>query len=165
MNTATIELNFDLIVDTMLLQYPEFRGAPPVDNRDGTTVSKGSSKGSSAKGSQAPSSSLSSSQSSSSTMATAASSSGYRNAFSGKGGNRRQVHLTGNEAANGNPDEEEFLDTIDEDGPQDGDAPNDDDDDQQDDQLTDVADLAQVLTLTAKKLSNIECSGQGYHSL
>ena len=61
-------LNFDLIVDTMLLQYPEFRGAPPVDNRDGTTVSKGSSKGSSAKGSRTPSSSLSSSQSSSSTV-------------------------------------------------------------------------------------------------
>ena len=47
------------------------------------------------------------------------------------------MHLTGNEAANGNPDEEEFLDTIDEDGPQDGDAPNDDDDDQQDDQPMD----------------------------
>ena len=43
---AQQRLNFDLIVDTMLLQYPEFRGAPPVVNRDGTSVSKGSSKGS-----------------------------------------------------------------------------------------------------------------------
>lgn len=157
-------LNFDLIVDTMLLQYPEFRGAPPVVGRDGAPVSKGSTKGSSSKGSRTSSSSMPSSHSSSSSMSTASSSTGHRNSFSGKGGNRRQVHFTGNDAANDNPEDEEFLDTIDEDGPLPDDQP-EDDGDQQDDQpsdadennddLTDVADLAQVLTLTAKKLSNI----------
>ena len=82
---------------------------------------------------------------------------------SGKGfnGPRRQVRFT-EEAAPDNDDGEEFLDAIDEgdedDGAADLDQPDDEQDQEQDgddDQAADLSELAQVLTLTAKKLSSL----------
>ena len=150
-------LNFDLIVDTMLLQYPEFRGAPPVIGKDGAVASKGASKGA-----RSTSSSTSSFSSSSSQPSTASSS--YRGSnpnSSGKGHPRRQVHLTAtNAAADTEPADEEFMDTIEEepnDVEQDANdqAPDDQvDEEQAEDEDCDVNDLLQVLTLTAKRLSN-----------
>lgn len=153
-------LNFDLIVDTMLLQYPEFRGAPPVVGRDGNTVNpKGNSKGNRSTSSSSSSFSASASQSS-----TAASSS-YRGASTGKMNLRRQVHLTNNEnATNELHDDEEFMDVIDEEKDEDdqqlADQEADDhnpppEDDGNDNEEFDPSELAQVLTLTAKKLSNL----------
>ena len=149
-------LNFDLIVDTMLLQYPEFRGAPPVVGRDGSAVSKGSTKGS------RPMSPSSSSLSSGSTFTSTSASSSNKNVFAGKGNSvRRQVHLA--ETSADQQHDEEFMDTIDEEQPNDqddsiqddpGEDQNEDGADGNDDDV-DMGELAQVLTLTAKKLSNI----------
>ena len=142
-------LNFDVIVDTMLLQYPEFRGAPPVVGRDGTAVNpKGHSKG------NRTTSSSSSSFSGSSTQTSTAASSSYRGAPSGKMIPRRQVHLTSNENASPEPpDDEEFMDTIEEEQNEDdqptaeqqADDPPDEDEDANEDAF-DPTELAQVLS-------------------
>ena len=151
------KLDFELVVESMMLQYPEFRGAPPVISRDGSAVSKGSGKGS------GRTMSSSTTASSSSSMASSRSSSSTGKGSFGKGSFvRKQVHVT--EIDQGDQQEdEEFLDPIEE-----GDEQNDvsdqnqqDDDgqtydedaDQQED--LDLGELAQVLTLTAKKLSNV----------
>ena len=136
-------LNFELIAETLVLQYPEFRAPPPLAYRDGP---KGSGKSTS-------------SGSSSSSSSTAAPST--RSSFSGKSGPRR-VYVT--EADNG----EEALEPIDEEGadgddndrhedPQDdplGDQQQDDQDQSDDDDLG-LQELAQVLTVTARKLSGV----------
>eukprot|EP00434_Breviolum_minutum_P010232 symbB.v1.2.009030.t1/scaffold568.1/size186168/6 len=143
------KLEFEALAEAMLLQYPDFRGAPPVTNRDGVVqqpkgLGKGSSKGS---------------KSSSSLTSSTAS---FSSSSSGKGsGPRKQVHLT--EVPEVEDGGDEFLDTIDE---NDDDQQNDDDaeafDDQQEqpgdedyDDSPDLGELAEVLTLTAKKLSGI----------
>lgn len=143
------KLEFEALAEAMLLQYPDFRGAPPVTNRDGVVqqpkgLGKGSSKGS---------------KSSSSLTSSTAS---FSSSSLGKGsGPRKQVHLT--EVPEVEDGGDEFLDTIDE---NDDDQQNDDDaeafDDQQEqpgdeeyDDSPDLGELAEVLTLTAKKLSGI----------
>ena len=149
-------LDFEVVVESMLLQYPEFRGAPPVVGRDGTPVT---SKGS--KGSKGNSKGSSRSTSFSSTSASSHSSS---TASSGKGGGfHRKVHFTEADGDNGEEGEEEFLDPIDE-GDEQEDHDRDDGDDGEQELLPDgdgsedgqgLADLAEVLTLTAKKLSSL----------
>ena len=151
------KLDFELVVESMMLQYPEFRGAPPVISRDGSAVSKGSGKGS------GRTMSSSTTASSSSSMASSRSSSSTGKGSFGKGSFvRKQVHVT--EIDQGDQQEdEEFLDPIEEGDEQndvsDQNQPDDDgqtydeDADQQED--LDLGELAQVLTLTAKKLSNV----------
>ncbi len=146
-------LDFELVVESMMLQYPEFRGAPPVVGRDGNAItsSKGSSKG---KGGSSRSTSLNSSMASSSSSSTAAS----------RGSFHRKVHLTearDQEAQEG--EEDEFLDPIQEEpgDQQDNDEPADDAGDDEEELIEDgdgdqdLANLAEVLTLTAKKLSSM----------
>ena len=148
------KLEFELLSEAMLLQYPDFRGAPPVLGRDGVPhQGKGHHKGS--KGSRSTTASSSSGSSQSSSM------------FSSKGnaGPRQQVHYT--EVADADQPEgeaDEFLDPIDEEGDeaddndQDGAGDGDDDElwpDNDGDGDVDVAAIADVLTLTAKKLSNL----------
>ncbi len=142
------KLEFEALAEAMLLQYPDFRGAPPVTNRDGVVQQpKGQSKGFN-KGSKS---------STSSTASTAS----FSSSSSGKGsGPRRQVHFTEVPEAE---DGEEFLDTIDEDGENDQEQDDDNDpdadqgqeDDQDYDDQPDFGELAEVLTLTAKKLSGL----------
>ena len=146
-------LDFEMVVESMMLQYPEFRAAPPVVTRDGVVVApKTGSKGGGK---------FSSKHSTSMSTSTGSSSSSSMSSGKGFNGPRRQVHFT-EEAAPDNDDGEEFLDAIDEgdedDGAADLDQPDDEQDQEQDgddDQAADLSELAQVLTLTAKKLSSL----------
>ena len=146
-------LDFEMVVESMMLQYPEFRAAPPVVTRDGNVVApKTGSKGGGK---------FSSKHSTSMSTSTGSSSSSSMSSGKGFNGPRRQVRFT-EEAAPDNDDGEEFLDAIDEgdedDGAADLDQPDDEQDQEQDgddDQAADLSELAQVLTLTAKKLSSL----------
>ena len=144
-------LDFELVVESMMLQYPEFRGAPPVIGRDGhaITSSKGSSKGK-----------ASSSRSTSLTASTASSSSSSMG--SSRGNFHRKVHLTEARESDAQGDGDEHLDPIDEEQPDqegdDGELHDGDDDEElveDDEEAPDIAGLAEVLTLTAKKLSSM----------
>eukprot|EP00435_Cladocopium_sp_Y103_P026847 s2742_g6.t1 len=151
-NPTTAELRPDCC-DTMLLQYPEFRGAPPVIGKDGSVASKGAAKGARSTSSFSTSSTQPSTTSSSYRGSTPSS--------SGKGHPRRQVHLaTTNAAADAEPGDEEFMDTIEEEPHDDDQDANDQapdeqfDDEQAEEEDCDVNELLQVLTLTAKRLSD-----------
>ena len=134
---AQQRLDFELVVESMMLQYPEFRGAPPVVGRDGNAItsSKGTSKG---KGGSSRSTSLNSSMASSSTSSTGAS----------RGSFHRKVHLTEAQEQDGQGDGDESLDPIQE-----------EQDDQQEDgePVDDAGDDEEelILTLTAKKSSSM----------
>ena len=94
-------LDFEVIAEALLLQFPDFRGAPPVAGRDGVT--KGVSKGSSSSSSSSSSSpSLPSTRASSFTRSSTSS--------GGKGNQRRQVW----NAQTVDEEKPENLETIDE---------------------------------------------------
>ena len=143
-------LDFEIIAEALLLQFPDFRGAPPVAGRDGTT--KGMSKGSSS----------SSSSSSPSIPSTRASSFSRSSASSGgKGNQRRQVW----NAQTVDDEKQDNLDPIDEENYEEQDQQADDDQPQQEhddeeeqegsEDEMEISQLAQVLTLTAKRLSGV----------
>lgn len=141
---AQQSLSFEAIAEAMVLQYPDFRGAPPIA---GTT--KGESRKRVGK-------SLTSSSSSS--ASTAPSSTGSGKGFSGP----KRAFIAENEEAQQEPDDN-TLDPIEENF-EDKDEPNEDDDqepeDQSDGELADdpaaeLVNLAEVLTVTAKKLSSM----------
>ena len=150
-------LDFELVVESMMLQYPEFRGAPPVVTRDGTPVASKGSKGGNKGGGKGF---VKQSSSSSSTSASSQSSS----TASGKGGGfHHRVHFTeadGDQQAD--ETEGEALDPIEE-GKEYGEVDDQVDDNDEEELIEDegsdggqgLADLAEVLTLTAKKLSSL----------
>eukprot|EP00438_Fugacium_kawagutii_P007101 Skav209599 [mRNA] locus=scaffold4140:22593:36171:- [translate_table: standard] len=152
------KLDFELVAESLVLQYPEFRAPPPIQTRDGKGGPKGKSPSSTSSASSA------SSMASASTRSTASSSS--RPSMGSGKGFRRQVYVAEHEAGD---DDEEALDPIaeedaeyddgtyhdaeeelppDEDHPDGGD-PGDDSDD------LGLQELAQVLTVTARKLSGV----------
>ena len=138
-------LEFEQVAESLLLQYPEFRGAPPVVNKDGKGTGKGSGK---------------SAASSNSTPASSSSSSKFSQP-SGKGGYPpRKQALIANVDDTPVAEGDEELDPIeeaDEDQEAVEDGPDDEveqHDDAQDEEV-DIQDLAQVLTVTARKLSGI----------
>lgn len=154
-------LEFEVLAEAMLLQYPDFRGPPPIVGKDGTPH-KGQSKG------RFPSNS-SASGSSSSSSSTAASSSMGASRLSGKGfGPRRNVFVseTVDQKDDVNEDEDvSQLDPIPEDADQsnevhDEDAAVENDDEDETVQTDDgagriIGELSQVLTITAKKLAGV----------
>ena len=125
----------------MVLQFPDFRGAPPIAGQGGGK--EGKSKGT-PKGSH---------HSASSAASTASGSS------SGKGfGTPRKAWFTETADASPQDDEEQELEAIEEeqaDEPNDEQQQCDDDADDDDDPSNSLADLAEVLTVTAKKLSGL----------
>ena len=134
-------LRFEAVSEAMTLQFPDFRGAPPIagqaNGKDGK--SKGTSKGSH--------------QSTSSTASTASGSS------SGKGfGTPRKAWFTETADVQPQDDEEQELEAIEEEADEPNDEQqqcDDDGDDMDDDPSNSLADLAEVLTVTAKKLSGL----------
>ena len=144
-------LDFELIAEALVLQYPEFRAPPPIANREG-------------KGSPAGKGSGKSFTSSSSSSTTASSSSSYRTSQgSGKGGTlRRQAYMTNVAEETNAVDADEDLPAIEEGQEEDepfdvaeGEEPEPDHSDAEQDEEVDIQNLAQVLTVTAKKLSGI----------
>lgn len=140
-------LEFETIAECLILQWPEFRTAPPVVNEDGH------SKG---KGKHATTSSSSTSLSTLSSASTKGSSKGTMP--------RKQTYLTEVVADENEEPPEEFEDAQEQldDDPADGGEeladPADEDDGQEaydDDVTQDLASLAQVLTVTARKLSGV----------
>ena len=142
-------MEFSRIVDAMLLQWPEYRGAPPIYNRDGTVVpfSKGSGK---------TTKSFSSASTSASTVPSNASASS-----SGKGGfkSHRKVFVT--EVSDDAPPDT-ALPTVDEEAPDgaeqvdyEDDVPDNEDEGQEPEDDIDLSELAQVLTVTARRLSGL----------
>ena len=148
-------LDFELVVESMMLQYPEFRAAPPVVSKDGTPVAPRNGS----KGGGKFSSSTRTSSSSTSTGSSQSSSTSSGKGFSGP----RRIHFTETENAPDDEQADEFLDVIDEgdeindemadDGQPDAEAEEHEQDDGDDG--PDLGELAQVLTLTAKKLSSM----------
>lgn len=142
-------LDFSKIVEALTLQWPEFRPPPPVVGASGPRETpKGISKG-------RPSSSSSSSLASTSTAPSRSTT--YSSGKPGSFVKRTYV------AEHDDMPEEESLPVVDEedDTPQDDQPdepplydPEEDDPDQQED-LPNLAEVAEVLTLTAKKLSGL----------
>ena len=151
-------LEFEVLAEAMLLQYPDFRGPPPVVGRDGNPT-KGQSKG--------RFSSNSSASGSSSASSTTASSSMSMSRSSGKGfGQRRNVFVSETVEKDDMPEEDDVsqLDTIPEDAEQSNEIPedeaavenaNDDDEASEEDAGRIIGELSQVLTITAKKLAGV----------
>ena len=145
-------LNFDSLAEAMVLQWPDFRGAPPIAGGNAGGNSRESKGGGKGKGSAKPSFRSSSTSSGS----TASSSNSSRNTnFT------RKVYVTENAEA---PEDDDQLQTIDEadefDEASDQEAQGEDDDQSEelqpdDDAEPDITQLAEVLTLTAKKLSGL----------
>ena len=134
-------LRFEAVSEAMVLQFPDFRGAPPIAGQG--NGKEGKSKGT-PRGSH---------QSSSSTASTASGSS------SGKGyGTPRKAWFTETADTSPQDDDEQELEAIEEeaDEPNDQQEHGDDaDNDDDDDPSSSLADLAEVLTVTAKKLSGL----------
>ena len=135
-------LNFELLAEAMVLQWPDFRGPPPIS---GGRDFKGSGKGDS-KSSRTPT------RQSSSSSSGSTSASSYRQTPP-----RKQVYVAEAQSAA----EDDQLDPIDEEDegdeqPIDGEEENypDEQSEAPDDEV-DMSEIAEVLTLTAKKLSGI----------
>lgn len=141
-------LDLEAIAEALTLQFPDFRGAPPVASRDG----KGPGKGDRPQTSQ-PSTSSSRSYPSS----------------SGKGSSSHRTAATSSKTVF-NADANETLDPIQEgDAEANEDEENDDDDQQQSDEMipedgnddgdsggeVDLEQLSQVLTVTARRLAGL----------
>ena len=140
-------LNFDALAEALVLQWPDFRGAPPIagGNTGGGREAKGGGKGNRSAKPSFRSSSTSSSP-------TTGSSNQSRNSNFVK-----KVYVTENDPEQ----EDEHLEPIDEENDEDEEASQDDDADEgqseelQPDEEPDFGELAEVLTLTAKKLSGM----------
>ena len=147
------QLSFELVAESMNLQYPDFRGAPPLHGKEG---SKGSGK-SSFKGSRPTSSS--------SSMASTSSGKGHSfrpSSTSSSSSTTRAAYVA--EAQDG---DDAVLDTIQEDNAdadaleEDGEL-NDDGDDQEEELIPDdqeeeinLEELSHVLTVTARRLAGV----------
>ena len=147
------QLSFELVAESMNLQYPDFRGAPPLHGKEG---SKGSGK-SSFKGSRPTSSS--------SSMASTSSGKGHsfrQSSTSSSSSTTRAAYVA--EAQDG---DDAVLDTIQEDNAdadaleEDGEL-NDDGDDQEEELIPDdqeeeinLEELSHVLTVTARRLAGV----------
>ena len=139
-------LAFDQLAEAMALQFPDFRGAPPIVGANGREIPKGNSKGGKTNPGQ-----NTTSPSSSSTRTSSSST------HSGKG-YPKKAYVAEVETPAAPEDSNDHLDTIDED-----DEPPDQEDDQEPDdsvhdteaESVDLSELAQVLTITAKKLSGL----------
>ena len=135
-------LRFESIAEAMVLQFPDFRGAPPIAGQGGGK--DGKSKGASRPPSRSPSSTAS---------ATSASTSA---ASSGKGfGAPRKTWFTETADDQQPDDEHQELETIEEAEDEPNDNHSDDEQGDDDDPSNSLADLAEVLTVTAKKLSGL----------
>ncbi|CAK9031626.1 unnamed protein product, partial [Durusdinium trenchii] len=142
---AQQSLDFEAIAECLTLQWPEFRAPPPVVNKDGKGLGKSGKNN------------MSTSSSSSSTSFT---SSSQTSKGSGKGIPRRQAFVAN--ATEAPPeDDDEFLEVIDEEPEQEeegheghdetADAGEADDDGQE----ADLSEIADILTVTARKLSGV----------
>ncbi|CAL1170840.1 unnamed protein product, partial [Cladocopium goreaui] len=145
-------LLFESVAEALTLQFPEFRGAPPISGgKDGQGKGKNKSMGSTS----------SSSMPSSSTSSTA--SSRQSSVSSVRGAPTRRAFVAAHDAGDDQQEDDEFLDTIEEEFEDDQNEPNDDQDDCEEDDgfeddgegANDLQELASVLTVTAKKLNNL----------
>ncbi|CAK8991146.1 Integrase catalytic domain-containing protein [Durusdinium trenchii] len=157
---AHSSLQFDAIVESLQLQFPDFRPTPPVFQSGGWRPS--SSGSSSYKGSNYPKS-MASTSASSSASTLPSSASAYNRGKGGKGPRRvfqTEVADTGDAdvveayAAQDLADEqpEEFFETIEENLDEDNEAIAEDGEAPDDDLDASLQDLAQVLSVTSKKL-------------
>eukprot|EP00435_Cladocopium_sp_Y103_P069213 s209_g32.t3 len=133
-------LRFEAVSEAMTLQFPDFRGPPPIAGQG--NGKEGKSKG--------PSKSSQSMLSTASTVSGSSSGKGY--------GAPRKAWIAETADDQHQEDEDHDLPPIEEAAHE----PNDDDDQQpaddndvDDDPTSDLADLAEVLTVTAKKLSGL----------
>ena len=139
-------LNFDALAEALVLQWPDFRGAPPI-----TGGNPGSGKDSKGGGKGNRSAKPSFRSSSASSTSTTGSSSQRPSNFS------KKVYMT----ENAEDQDDEQLDPIDEQDEEDEEASQDYAEDEgqseelQPDEDPDLGELAEVLTLTAKKLSGL----------
>ena len=140
-------LNFDALAEAMVLQWPDFRGAPPIAG--GSAGAGGRETKGGGKGNRSAKSSFRSSSTSSGS--TASSSNQQRSSNFTK-----RVYVT----ENAEDQNDEQLEPIDEEG--DEEASNDEVDGEeeqfdelQEDEEPDFGEIAEVLTLTAKKLSGM----------
>lgn len=138
-------LRFEQVSEAMVLQYPDFRGAPRIAGMSSGKDKDGKSKGSAR------------SSSSSTTASTVSSGSSL-----GKGlGSTKKAWIaeTPDPAQSQDQEAEQThdLETIEEDAnePNEDDANDDGDQDLEEDSLNDLSELAEVLAVTAKKLSGL----------
>ena len=138
------QLTFDLVASALNMQYPDYKPAPMTVSKDGQ---KWNGKGGNAHHGTTSSTSSSSQQSSSSNGPTRKGDGKFRQA--------RRVFQTVNEEEPAV--EEEENEAAEDDPPADGDEAPDDgaEDDEQGDEQDDFTELAQVLTVTAKKLASM----------
>ena len=146
-------LAFDQLAEAMVLQFPDYRGAPPILGANGREVSKGSSKG---KPSSSPSSTASSSSSTTNSHTSYRTSSTALSSSSGKGGSVKRAFVAEVEQP-ANDDTPENLETIDEEpqAEEEADQSADSEHTAQEGDDPDLSELAEVLTITAKKLSGL----------
>ena len=143
-------LNFELIAEAMVLQFPDFRGAPPVQGRE----QKGAGKGkSSSSGSSTASTSFGSSSASSRQSSFHSRSSPFK---------KHGVMVTEHEDTPHNAEDgleaiEEVEDQQDEEGAEDEgeDLPDQEEDPSENDPDVTACQLAEVLTVTARRLSGM----------
>ena len=147
------QLNFELVAESMNLQYPDFRGAPPLHGKEG---SKGSGK-SSFKGSRPTSSSSS----------MASTSSGKGNAFRSSSTSSSSSTTRAAYVAEAQDGDDAALDPIQEDygeadAPEEDGELNDDGDEQEEELIPDdpeeeinLEELSHVLTVTARRLAGV----------
>ena len=147
------QLNFELVAESMTLQYPDFRGAPPLHGRDGP---KGSGKPGS-KGSRTMSSSSSMASTSSGkgnpfrSSSTSSSSSTTRAAYVAEAQDGDDVALDPIQEDNGDPDD------LEDDGLQDdqeGDHEEELIPDEPEEEIN-LEELSHVLTVTARRLAGV----------
>ena len=144
---ARYSLAFEDVAESMAMQFPDFKGAPPVIGRDGQPInrSKGTGKGQASRPSKGQST--------------------HSSGHSGKGGKHggfvKKVYLADQneepqaegEPEHDIPDDPEPEHDIADDHDPDHAAEDDGDFDQ--DEATDLAEVAEVLSVTAKKLSSM----------
>ncbi|CAE7284877.1 GIP, partial [Symbiodinium necroappetens] len=140
---ARYSLDFDNVAESMVMQYPEFKAAPPVVNKDGTLVSKPflPSRDKGGKGGHS----------------TPAGQSPGKGAFHdrGKGPAPRRVYVT-EEAEHMEQIPEEQPDLVADGSPDDADGPDAEQPEPDDvEDYPDLSEVAEVLTVTAKKLSGL----------
>ena len=140
------QLDFNAVAAAMIMQYPDYKPAPMVVTRDG----KGNQKGN-----QGYSSSSSSASTTASGSSTASSQSSSRRKGDGKHFDKsRRVFQTINEEADDAQDgQEEDVDEAPEEQDDDGDQENAEDGEEIEAENNEFEELAQVLTVTAKKLA------------
>eukprot|EP00438_Fugacium_kawagutii_P005300 Skav213865 [mRNA] locus=scaffold2366:336381:344444:- [translate_table: standard] len=161
-------LDFESVCSAMTMQYPEYKSPPPIFGKEGFRPDPRSGQKGGSRYGTTPSSSFPSTNGST----TASSSSSYRKGDGKQHGKARRVFQTIAENQNTDADGADDVEHMN-DHAQDGDPPFDDDDDdadgKQDEQAEQSADdemsqLANVLTVTAKKLAAMN-QGRKYKNM